>query len=198
MKRLETFYSKNNITDRESNINGVRVPPLRELFGKVDFDYISKGIPVRFHGDFVLANILVTRDSGSLLHKFILLDWRHDFEGSTKIGDIYYDLAKLYKGIILSDELIKEGMFSFDMSGSSIYYDYFSKNQLVEAKEEYEIFLKENGFDLEKVKIITALALLNMSPLHKAPFNFLVYYLGKNLLYKTLNQIEKTQKVAEK
>jgi NDP-sugar pyrophosphorylase family protein len=194
MKRLESFYSKNNITDRESNINGVHMPPLKELLEKIDFDYISKGIPVRFHGDFVLANILITRDIGSLLHKFTLLDWRHDFGGLTKVGDIYYDLAKLYKGIILSDELIKNGMFSFDMSGSSVYYDYFSKNQLVEAKEEYEMFLKENGFDLNKVKIIAALALLNMSPLHKEPFNFLVYYLGKNILYKTLKQMESSKK----
>jgi hypothetical protein len=110
------------------------------------------------------------------------------------MGDIYYDLAKLYKGIILSDELIQEGMFSFDMSGASIYYDHFLKNQLVEAKEEYELFLKESGFDLNKVKIITAIALLNMSPLHQEPFNFLIYYFGKSLLHKTLRQIEFSKK----
>lgn len=195
MKRLESFYSKTNIVDGENNINGVQVPPLKELFGKIDWDNLYQGTPVRFHGDFTVANILVTRDPESQLHKFILLDWRQDFAGLTKRGDIYYDLAKLYKGVILSDELIKEGMFSFDMSGSSVYYDYFLKNQLLEAKEEYESFLKENGFDLKKVKIITALALLNMSPLHHDPFNFLVYFLGKNLLYKTLLEIEKNDNI---
>ncbi|HOR52738.1 MAG TPA: hypothetical protein PLE51_03685 [Candidatus Pacearchaeota archaeon] len=198
IKRLEEFYKKTGIIDVDNNINGVSVPSLRNLLERIDFDYICKGIPVRFHGDFTVGNILVTRDVHTNLHKFTLLDWRQDFGGLTEIGDIYYDLAKLYKGIILSDELITEGMFSFDMSGTSIYYDYFSKNQLVEAKEEYESFLIQNGFDLQRVKIITAIALLNMSPLHKEPFNFLVYFLGKSLLYKTLNEIDTSNELKKK
>lgn len=201
MKRLQEFYDKTGIIDVENNINGVSVPSLKSLLEKIDFDYICKGIPSRFHGDFTVGNILVTRDAQSHLNKFILLDWRQDFGGLIEFGDLYYDLAKLYKGIILSDELVTEGMFSFDMSGTSVYYDYFSKNQLMEAKEEYESFLTENGFDLQKVKILASLALLNMSPLHKEPFNFLVYFLGKNLLHKTLNEIDysklqKNKKVA--
>jgi len=190
MKRLQDFYEKTGITDVENNINGVPVPALKDLLDKVDFDYICEGIPVRFHGDFTVGNILVARDAKTNLNKFTLLDWRQDFGGLTEMGDIYYDLAKLYKGIVLSDELIKEGMFSFDMSGTSVYYDYFSKNQLVEAKEEYEQFLIKNGFDIQKVRIIAAIALLNMSPLHNEPFNFLVYFLGKSILYKTLNELE--------
>lgn len=197
LKRIQEFYDKTGIVDVENNINGVLVPKLKTLLERVDFEYICKGIPSRFHGDFTVGNILVNRDIKTNLYKFILLDWRHDFGGLTRIGDLYYDLAKLYKGIILSDELIKEGMFSFDMSGTSVYYDYFSKNQLVEAKEEYESFLRENGFDLQKVKLIAALTLINMSPLHKEPFNFLVYFLGKSLLHKTLNKAD-SSKTSEK
>ena len=183
-KRLKLFYSKNNLLDEENDINGITIPTLKELFDKIDFNYLYKGIPVRFHGDYTIANILVVKDK----RKFVLLDWRQDFGGLTKVGDIYYDLAKFYKGIILSDELIKEGMFSFKKNGKKISYDYFSKNKLLESKEEFEKFTKDNGFDLNKIKTITAIALLNMSPLHKKPFNFLVYYLGKSLLYKTLNE----------
>lgn len=197
IKRLQEFYEKSGIIDIENNINGISVPTLKNLLERIDFDYVCKGIPTRFHGDFTVGNILVTRDTQSNLNKFTLIDWRQDFGGLIEVGDLYYDLAKLYKGIILSDELIKEGMFSFDMSGKSVYYDYFSKNQLMEAKEEYEFFLKENGFDLQKVKILAALSLLNMSPLHKEPFNFLVYYLGKNLLCKTLNKIESSKGLKE-
>ena len=189
-KRIETFHSENNIIDSINNINGVSTPSLRDLLDKIDWEYICKGIPVRFHGDYKFSNILVTRDKLSQLQKFILLDWRQDFGGLIKFGDIYYDLAKLYAGITLSDELIKEGMFSFDMSGSSVYYDYHSKSRLMEAKEEYELFLKESKFDTYKIKIIAALSFLNMSPLHNYPFNFMVYYLGKNMLNKTLMQPE--------
>ena len=125
------------------------------------------------------------------LQKFVLIDWRHEFGGLMNVGDIYYDLSKLYKGIILSDELIKEGRFTFDISGNSVYYNYFLNSSLMDAKEDYEDFIKENGFDLDKVKIITAISLLNMSPLHNYPFNFLVYYLGKNMLHKILTKSNK-------
>jgi len=195
MKRLESFYLKNNIIDEENIINGVPVPSLKELFSKLDFEEIYKGVPVRFHGDFTVGNILVTRDMESHLNKFILLDWRQDFGGLTKVGDLYYDLAKLYKGIILSDELIKEGLFSFDMSGPNVYYDYYLKNKLIEAKEEFEYFIAKNEYDLKKIKTITAIALINMSPLHHEPFNFLVYFMGKNMLHKIISEKEnKNQK----
>ena len=190
LERIENFYSQNRIADINNIVNGENLPKLKELLDMIDWNYICKGIPVRFHGDFKFGNILVTRDKVSQLQKFILLDWRQDFGGITKYGDIYYDLAKLYAGIILSDELIKEGMFNFDMSGSSVYYDYSSKSSLVEAKEKYEDFLKDNGLDIKKVNIVTAITFLNMSPLHHYPFNFMVYYLGKSILYKSLNQKE--------
>ncbi len=188
IKRINDFHEKKEIIDGPNNINGVLVPSLNELLSKVDWEDIYNGVPVRFHGDFTVANILVTREIESQLNKFILLDWRHDFAGLIEYGDLYYDLAKLYKGIILSDVLIKEGMFSFDMGGTSVYYDYFLKQNQVEAKEEYEKFMKENEIDINKVKTITAIALLNMSPLHQDNFNYLVYYLGKSMLHRALTE----------
>ena len=121
--------------------------------------------------------------------KFVLLDWRHDFGGLTHAGDIYYDLAKLYGGTIVSYQLMKDGMFSFNMSGSDVYYDFYTKSNLNDARDEYELFLKSHDFDLNKIKIITALIFLNMSPLHNDPFDHMVYYLGKNMLYKTLRTV---------
>jgi len=107
-----------------------------------------------------------------------------------EVGDLYYDLAKLYGGIIISYQLIKEGKLSFDMSGSSVFYKYYTKNDLMEAKEEYELFLKKNKFDISKIKILTSLIFLNMSPLHNDPFDLMLYFMGKNLLYKALKETE--------
>ena len=131
-------------------------------------------------------------DEKSHLTKFILLDWRQDFGGLTYVGDLYYDLAKLYGGMIISYQLIKSGDFSFDMSGSSIHYNYATRNDLLEAKEEYESFIKKNGFDLDKIRVITSLIFLNMSPLHQEPFDLMLYYLGKSMLYKSLKNLENT------
>ena len=188
MQRLERFYGKTGVIDHQNNINGASVPMLKELLEKIDWDYICDGTPVRFHGDLQFDNILVARDEKSHLQKFILLDWRQDFGGFMKAGDLYYELAKLYGGVIISYQLIKEGMFSFDTSGSSVYYNYYVKSDLLEAKEEYERFLKRNNFDISKVKILTSLIFLNMAPLHNDPFDLMLYYLGKSMLYKSMKE----------
>lgn len=187
-KRLNAFYEKTGIEDMATHINGILVPPLKELMGKIDWKNVIEGIPSNFHGDLQFDNVLVTRDAVSNLEKFILLDWRQDFAGLKNVGDLYYDLAKLYGGKLLSYQLIKEGLFSFDMSGANVYYNFHIKNDLIEAREEYELFLKDNNFDLKKIKIITALIFLNMSPLHRDPFDLMLYFMGKSMLYKLLTR----------
>lgn len=190
MKRLDEFYNKSKISDDFNVINGVQIPPLKELLNKINWEYICNSVPVKFHGDLQFDNILVSRDEKSQLTKFILLDWRQDFGGLTNAGDLYYDLSKLYGGMIISYQLIKTGQFSFDMSGSSIHYNYTIKNDLLEAKDEFESFIKKNGFDLNKIKVITSLIFLNMSPLHHEPFDLMLYHLGKTMLHKSLKQTE--------
>ena len=185
-KRLRAFYEKTGLEDGPNLINGLAVPPLYELLAQIDWDNLTDGIPSNFHGDLQFDNILVTRDPVSNLEKFVLIDWRQDFGGLTQVGDLYYDLAKLYGGTIMSHQLIKEGMFSFDMSGQNIYFNFFLKHDLAEAREEYELFLQRNNFDLKKVKLITALIFLNMSPMHRHPFDLTLYHLGKSMLYKVL------------
>lgn len=188
MKRLENFYRNNNFEDTEHVINGIRVPRLKELLNKINWKKLYEGIPSRFHGDLTVGNILVYRDEKTNLEKFVLLDWRHDFAGSVDLGDLYYDLAKLYKGIFLPDDLIKKNMFSFEMSGINVYYEYFLTRRLVESREEFDSFLEKSEFNSTKVKIISALCLLNMSPLHNYPFNFLTYFLGKSMLNRLVNR----------
>jgi len=190
MKRLQMFYEKTGIRDCENKINGVSVPSIAELFERIDWDHISAGIPATIHGDLQFDNILVTRDTVSQLEKFILLDWRQDFGGLTKVGDLYYDLAKLYGGVVLSYELVKKGMFSFDISGSSIYYNFYVKSDLLDAREEYENFLRRNGFDLEKIKTMAGMIFLNMSPLHHDPFDHLLFFLGKSFIYRIVTNAE--------
>ena len=187
---MKRFYEKTRIEDSWSNVNGVQIPPLKELLNKIDWNYLEEGTPVNFHGDLQFDNVLVTRNNLSNLNKFILLDWRHEFGKSLDFGDLYYDLAKLYGGTNISYKSIKKGEFSFDISGDSIYYDYKISNNLIEAREEYESFLTKHGFDLDKIRIITALIFLNMSPLHQEPFNLMLYFMGKNKLYYALNNLE--------
>ena len=133
-------------------------------------------------------SVMVTLGSTSNLPKFTLLDWRQDFGGLIEYGDLYYDLAKLYGGMILQYPLIRDNKFIFDISGNSVYYNFDVKNDILEIKEEFEDFLRKNSFDFIKIKIITALIFLNMTPLLKDPFSPMLYFLGKSRLYYALKE----------
>ncbi len=186
IKRLQSFYNKTGINDCKNNINGVSIPSIKELFAKIDWDYICTGIPVTIHGDLQFDNVLLINDNIGKSGKFLLLDWREDFSGLTNMGDIYYDLAKIYESMIFSYEIIKENMFSFDMSGTTIHFDFYIKNNLLDTKEIYENFIAQNGFDLQKIKIITGINLLETSVLYHDPVDHLLFFLGKTIIYKTL------------
>ena len=178
--RLDKFYEKTSLNDTEHTINGVPVPPLEKLIQSIDWENILSGTPSGFHGDLQFDNVLYVNQKDD----FILLDWRQDFGGLVEHGDLYYDLAKLYGGMLLSYKNIKENKFSFEMSRDKIFYQYDMSSNLIEAKEVFESFVLDNGYDLNKIKLITALIYLNMAPLHHDPFDHLLYFLGKKMLHK--------------
>lgn len=186
MKRFEMFYAKKGTKDQPNVINGDPVPSLRDLLKKVNWNSLIDGIPSVIHGDLQFDNILVPEQAEAGIRQFILLDWRHEFSGILEYGDLYYDLAKLYAGMTISYQLIKEGMFSFEEGGNNIFYNFYIKHDLAQAKEEYLRFLKKENYDIQKIQVLEALIFLNMSPLHQDPFDSLLYYLGKNLLQSAL------------
>ena len=65
---------------------------------------LYEGIPSFIHGDLQFDNIIYNKK----LNKFILIDWRQDFAGQIEFGDLYYDIAKLYGGILLNYDYIKK------------------------------------------------------------------------------------------
>ena len=180
------FHDNKGEGQANKKVNDVEVPHVNKLLDSVDWNYLVQGTPTNFHGDLQFDNILGPSGPDNLKRAFTLLDWRQDFGGLTNVGDQYYDLAKLYGGILLPYNLIKEGMFSFEEGDKSVYYSFYTKHNLLEAKEEFENFVTKNNFDLKKIKIITSLIFLNMSPLHTPDFDSLVYHLGRQMLYKTL------------
>jgi choline kinase len=186
LKRLKTFFDKTGTVDEGGSINGVEVPSAAELLSTVDWDYITKGIPSNFHGDLQFDNVLVADNAENASGRFTLLDWRQDFGGLTHVGDLYYDLAKLYGGMTMPYPLIKAGKFSFEKNAAGAHYSFSTTSKLMDSREEYEAFLKKNNFDIKKIKLITALIFLNMSPLHNEPFGSLLYCMGRQMLHKSL------------
>ena len=69
------------------------------------------------------------------------------------------------------------------VEGSTVVkYDYNISEDLHEFREHYKDWIIENGFDLDKVKLITAIIFLNMSPLHDEKFAKMLWFKAIQLL----------------
>ena len=159
-----------------SYINGEIIPTVYDLIGSINHEWLCEGIPSQFHGDFILDNIIETKDG------FKLIDWRQDFAGDLEVGDVYYDLAKLNHNLTINHDLVNRKLF--DPSPDSCYI--LTHSTLNECKELLHLFIKEKGYDLKKVEMLTSIIWINMAPLHEYPFNNFLFNFGKYNLYKNL------------
>jgi len=182
VERTNIFFNDLNMVDTEDFINGTKVPKLSKILSRVDFDYLSNGIPSRFHGDLILDNAI---EKGN---KFVLLDWRENFSGNLGVGDRYYDLAKLNHNLCINHEVVNKELFTIKVEGSKVFCDILRHNRLIECQNIFYKFVDRYDYDLRKIKILTSLIWLNMSPLHQHPFDLFLFYFGKYNLWRAINE----------
>lgn len=178
--RINKFLSNNNIIDKPQFINGTFVPSISDLLKSIDIENLCDGLPVRFHGDFILDNILETANG------FTLLDWRQDFGGSVEGGDLYYDLSKLNHNLIINHDIVNKKLYEVSIDGNNINCDILRNHKLVQCQGLLKQYIINNKLDLNKVNILTALIWLNMSPLHDYHFGQFLFYFGKYNIHKAL------------
>jgi len=181
-KRVESFIDRfgSNYFLQAYNINGKPYSSLSNIIDKIDITSLyDNTLYTLFHGDLQFDNIICDLNT----HKFTYIDWRESFGGSTKGGDIYYDLAKLYGGSIIPYNLMKqEESIKLEEGSTMVNYSYYVSEELYEFKKYYENWIIDNGFDLNKVKLITAIIFLNMSPLHDEKFGKMLWFKSIELL----------------
>ena len=133
LERINQFYLKFNIKDKSEKINGSKMVKLSTLLNLIKWQDLALGYPGRFHGDFHFENIFFNK----INKKFKFLDWRQDFGGNINVGDIYYDLAKLLHGMIVSHEVIQKNNFFVKWTDNKILYNIKRKKILIEAEEHF-------------------------------------------------------------
>ncbi len=198
-ERLTQFYKATGIQDTEELLNRELVPPLMTLMKNIPWPLMIHGKPThKMHGDLHFSNVIKTEEG------YKLIDWREDFGGCTEIGDVYYDLAKLNHGMIVSHDLVNGEMFSLTRrersviispakmgirwQGEGLDVDIHRHHRLVACQEVFYDFLQKFGYDRKKVDILTALIYLNICPLHHWPYNIFLYYFGKKMLFDVLRE----------
>lgn len=185
LSRINYLYEKNNLHDQVEIINKNRVPKISSMFEKINWRDLNDGIPTNFHGDLHFENILRYKK------KIVLLDWREDFSGINNYGDIYYDLAKINHGLILDHSVIKSSKFKVSVNKKNINFSFFQPKVNKACQITLYKFLKKMNYSEKKVKILTSLIFLNIAALHHYPYSIFLYYLGKDMLSKTLNENKK-------
>jgi len=176
-KRLGLAYEKLGIQDTPLVINGESTRSDRELLTRLEEHpllYCGVFSP-HCHGDLHNANILYDGE------EFKLIDWREGFGTSSDVGDVYYDLAKLNHGLIVSHDIVEAGEFTV-MDVPRIEVDIRRKHSLVECQEILRDFVVTHGYSWPRVQLITALIYLNISALHHSPYDKFLYYFGRVLL----------------
>jgi thiamine kinase-like enzyme len=169
---------------KESNtVNGVSVGSIESLLARVPFNELAaKATLHRYHGDFILDNIM-QREDGS----FVLLDWRESFGDQIQWGDRAYDLAKLRHNIVFNHTNIQKGLFSiYGGPDSSVYVDLKCNYFLMRQLEDVDAFIESRGWNVGNIRILQALIWLNMAPLYEAPLSDFLFYFGKFNLWLAL------------
>jgi NDP-sugar pyrophosphorylase family protein/mannose-6-phosphate isomerase-like protein (cupin superfamily) len=181
-ERLIAFLDRFGLEyfNQEYTINNKKYKSMDYIITQFDTEvFYDNPMYSLFHGDLQFDNILWDGHS----NKFTYIDWRESFGGSTEGGDVYYDLAKLYGGTIIPYSMMKEkNAITFYEGSTTANYDYFISEDLYDFRNYYEGWLAENGYDLNKVKLITAIIFLNMSPLHDEKFGKMLWFKAIELL----------------
>mgnify|MGYP003113722933 CR=1 FL=1 len=195
LKRIEKF--KNSPLDFISNINGIEVEPVEKILEKVSWDYINKiATPTCFHGDLQPENILYSKKYS----RFYYIDWRESFGESIDVGDIYYDLGKMYHALIISNSLIQDGNFKVkvDTFEKSAKISFLMKSNLVEMMRFLKIFCDEKGYDFENVRLLGILNYLNIASLYdnfkSGEYGKFLFLLGKKMLTEWISDNEKSSR----
>jgi len=123
-----------------------------QAIARIDWNWLITGcIPVTFHGDFNLGNVIVKPGGG-----FMGIDWREDFAGETTWGDWRYDAGKLAAGMIVHWGRARHGDF----------------RPWEEGQHHLDVMADWLGGQINTdIMIIAALSLISSAPLHAEPLD---------------------------
>ena len=127
--------------------------------------------------------------------KFVLIDWREKFGDNTQIGDIYYDLSKLYHALLINGHSVLNKMYDYDIKLESASVNFYAKSNLVYFMGVFETFCKDYDYDWNTVELLGILQYFNICTLYDnfkdGRYGDFLFLYGKYLLSKFLLRSEK-------
>lgn len=185
IKRIKDYCKKFEDSDKDDfYINGLKCKSAISILDNILWDKFGEQfckLSENYHGDFHLENIMYDEET----NKFILLDWRQNF-GKTNIGDLYYDIAKMWHSLIVNHNMVKDDLFSIKyVDTNSVEIDIHRTFIDTECEEVLKKYLIENtNYNNDFSQFLTAVIFLNIAACHVYPYSKFLFYLGKYLINK--------------
>lgn len=178
--RIKMYLDQSKKSEKNV-VNGKKVLEISAILDSMDWEGLVGTPTLKWHGDLQFDNVVVD-DAGN----FTLIDWRDDFGPAGLVGDVNYDLAKLYGGIIINYREMRDAsnaIVEFRNDGVEIATVNSAANLIKLRSENYfEQWVANNDFCMETISKITGIIFLSMCPLHEQPFSDYLFYRGKELL----------------
>lgn len=179
LQRINKYCTDYTDIDNDCYINGIKCAPASNLVSQINWEGLSKkGVFTNnYHGDFHLENILVNDD------QYIMLDFRQNF-GKTMVGDVYYDIAKMWHSFIVNHEMVKKDLFMVENEDANhvkidihrTFVDTECERALVEWLDKSDVFNKDQA------DLMTAIIFLNIAACHIYPYSKFLFNLGKLMI----------------
>ena len=172
--------------DKIKLINGIEVESISKLINRIDWDEIyNYATPSRFHGDLQLENIIYDNND------FILIDWRESFGKSRQVGDIYYDLGKLWHSLPVNGRTILKNIYQVDYNDKVANVEYYFRSNLLEFYFVFKDFCEKNDYNWKIITLSGILHYLNICTLYGnfqgGKYGDFLFLLGKLMLTKNIN-----------
>lgn len=181
LSRITKYCNEYEDVDTDCIVNGVKCKSATTLIKTLDWESLAKkGIFTNnYHGDFHLENILVDGD------KYVMLDWRQNF-GKTMVGDVYYDIAKMWHSLIVNHSMVHDNLFTVEnKTKREISIDIHRTLVDTECENALKEYITNSKlYDYNQSELMTAIIFLNIAACHVYPYSKFLFYLGKMLINK--------------
>lgn len=143
-----------------------------DVITRVDWEALVDGvIPGTFHGDLTFANVIAREDETAPDGVHLTgIDWREDYAGVVEWGDLRYDLGKMIAGTRFHWLRATYGDFRRWDVGANV-------QRVLE-----DGMIARFGVNVDDVRRIAALCLINSAALHAAPMDEILVARGCNWL----------------
>ncbi|MCB0336571.1 MAG: phosphotransferase, partial [Bdellovibrionales bacterium] len=157
-------------------INSLKCKPISLLLKEHENSLVHEGQASFYHGDFHTDNVIYHKG------EYRLIDWRPSFGFSKQLGDCYYDLAKFLHTLHLNVDTMKRGDYLITKYESGIVLEHTAPFGSIEALEAFYDFVRQESYNVTRIRLINALIFINMAPLYEKKLAQYLYLLGRYLL----------------